>query len=464
MTEFSKLKPVLAAVSVAAAMTFMSASAVAHSKHSISAEAVKLNATLDQNQGGVVEGIRNRPDWADRINVSGLINVDTTWQNRTPVVTNVSNAPSGFESFYKTPRLDYFGEGEEANDIALADANVFVDARVNDWVNAHVALQFRQDNGLPALRRFFKDSHFDPKDLKQLDSDSEEGNADDLFDELRHDRLRVDEAYFTIGDLERNPIYLRAGHFYVPFGDYQRYPMTDSLPKLLSMTSQTALQLGFVSDAGVSGAVYVFRGLPTDDTTHSYSDGRVRVRNWGAQVAYATDMGDQSYKVGFGYLHNMADVDYISAGLFSAGFGLYAGKYHKDVGAISLYGDGRWGAFDAGVRYVGALEEFSLYDMPFKDDGASPWAFSIDGGYTFALDNYHTRLGVTYQKSGDAKNLGPLWQGLPKQRYGLDYQINLLSHTDLAFELIRDRDYAVANGGTGRKVTIGTVRLSVAFA
>jgi len=427
-------------------MVFLSSQAVAGNTP-ISPEAVKMNATLDQNQGGVVEGKRNRPDWAERINVSGLINVDATIQSRTPGFRSESQGESWN---YNSKYLDYFGDHNHssATDLTLADADLFVDATVNDWVSTHVALLYRDNDGLQALRQFRKDNEFDPKDFKMHTQWSHGRDHDN--------DIRVDEAYFTIGCLERNPFYLRAGRLYVPFGSYQRYSVSDSLTKLLSMTSETVLQIGAVSDTGWSGALYTFRGINRDDHDHDEPSGKIRIRNWGAQVAYARDMGDMTYNVGVGYLNNMADVDFIRTGLNN--------HFDDSIPALSVHGDVVFGPFDVGFRYVTALDEFSPSDISFRDDGANPSAYSLDAGYSFETRDRHSRLAVTYQHSDEAKNLGPLVQGLPEHRWGVDYQINLMSRTDLDFEIIRDTDYGHEDGGTGKDITVGTIRLSVAFA
>jgi hypothetical protein len=488
MTEFSKLTPMIIAVSMASALSFASDAAIAGdiyhaNKHHhkwvgqsthvtpISAEAVKLNAALDQNQGGVVEGKRNRPDWIERINISGLINVDAVFSSRTPEVLDFTDVKKN------TPYvLDAFGSDRSANDIALADANIFVDACVNKWTTTHVAFLFRDHDGLQAIRQFRKGDVFDPKDLrvKLWSNNSVQNfnvNADSLG--LPDEGFFVDEAYITIGNLERSPFFLRAGRQYVPFGDYERYTMTDSFTKLLSMTSATALQAGYVADMGpgvFNGSVYAFRGLSQDNEFHDATDGKIRVRNWGAHVGYAQDSDNYQFNLTAGYLHNMADVDFISVGLRDRNEDetTPADFYEEAVGAYSLRADASVGPFDAGVRYVAALDEFEPSDVFYDDEEvegpAKPKAVTVDLGYTFDMMNHHSRLGVTYQHSKEAKRVGPMLMGLPQTRWGVDYQINLLNRTDLAFELINDKDYAVDNCGSDHHRTIGTVRLSVAFA
>lgn len=487
MSEFRKLAPVLIAVSMASALIIVSPNvsagdtvegyhpAYAHPHHvavtPISAEAVKLNAALDQNQGGVVEGKRNRPDWAERINISGLINVDAVMSNRTPEVEDFNSLK------LTTPYiLNTFSSERSANDIALADANLFIDACVNRWTNTHIALLYRDGDGLQATRQFRKNDIYNPKDLlvRVWSNDSVQNfnvNSDGL--RLADEGLFVDEAYITIGNLERSPFFLRAGRQYVPFGDYERYTITDSFTKLLSMTSATALQAGYVADMGpgiFSSSVYAFRGLSQDNATHDATDGKIRVRNWGAHVAFAQDHEDYQFNLTAGYLHNMADVDFIAAGLrgrnqFSD---LPSGFYEEVVPAYSLRADGRMGPYDAGIRYVAALDEFAPTDV-YYDDGltegpAKPKAVTVDLGYTFPLLNHESRVGITYQHSEEAKRLGPMLMGLPLTRWGIDYQINLLSRTDLAFELIDDKDYAEDHCGDDNHRVTGTIRLSVAFA
>jgi len=475
MSQFSKLKPVVVAVSIASAMVFANSALANYPNHitPISAEAVKMNAALDQNQGGVVEGVRNRPDWAERVNVSGLINVDAVVRSRTPVLRETGIQ---VDDEQEAVRLDQFGRKKTATDIALADANIFVDAKVNDWVKAHVALESRDNRGLQTLQQFRKGINVDEYALFDVDGDEIDGGLhEDLnyltnFENDDDYRLSVDEAYFTIGNLERNPMYLRAGRMYVPFGKYQRYQITDPLTKYLSATSATAVEFGAVSDSGLSGAVYGFRGLPRSNADHENSNGRIRVQSWGAQVAYAQEFGEScNYDFGFGYLNNMADVNFIRAGLRH--------KFDDRVGAFSFHGDLQLGVWDFGVRYVAALDEFNGEDTPLLFDGddnddrdreAKPWAATFDVGYSFDAFDRHSRLGLTYQKSKHTRGLGPWFVGLPQTRYGAEYQINLLNHTDLVFDVHHDKGFAYRSddgehhGGKG--VTVGAARISVAFA
>lgn len=496
MSQFSKLKPVVVAVSVASAMVFTSSALANYSKPitPISAEAVKMNAALDQNQGGVVEGVRNRPDWVERINVSGLINVDAVVRSRTPVLRE-TDVRVDYDLY--AARLDAFGRKKTATDIALADANLFVDAKVNNWVNTHVGLQLRENRGLQALQQFRKGNNFDAEQLARYDAHGDiddaylDGTAyfSDFSTEEAEGRLRVDEAYFTIGNLEQNPFYLRAGRMYVPFGKYQRYQITDPLTKYLSATSATALELGAVSECGLSGAIYGFRGTPRQHHSFGYNDdpycerertnGRIRVENWGAQVAYAQEFGEScNYDLGVGYLNNMGDVDFIQAGLRN--------KVHKRVGAYSLHGDLQLGEWDFEARYVSALDNFGgddvplLYDHGDDDDDrdSKPWAFAIDAGYSFDAWDHHSRFGLTYQKSKHTRGLGPWFVGLPKTRYGAEWQTNLMRNVDFVLDVHHDKGFAHRSGWSGdneiynvrgrehhggRSVTVGAARLSVAF-
>lgn len=500
MIQFSKLKPVVVAVSVASAMVFTNSALASFPNHitPISAEAVKMNAALDQNQGGVVEGVRNRPDWVERINVSGLINVDAVVRSRTPVLRQTDIYTDGD---WEIIRLDQYGRKKTATDIALADANLFVDAKVNDWVNTHVALQLRENRGLQALQQFRKGNNFDVKELAVYDAYGDfvyggyDGYLTDFGLEEAEGRLRVDEAYFTIGNLERNPFYLRAGRLYVPFGKYQRYQITDPLTKYLSATSATAVELGAVSECGLSGAVYGFRGVPRShgryNEEYEYyeenSNGRIRVESWGAQIAYAQEFGEScNYDLGVGYLNNMADVDFIHAGLRH--------KNRDRIGAFSFHGDLQLGGWDFGVRYVTALDEFDGRDVPLLFDrvggagywdensdewrrhhrDAKPWAATFDVGYSFDAWCRHSRIGLTYQRSDHTRGLGPWFVGLPKTRLGAEWQTNLLRNVDFVLDVHHDKGFSHHCGGDsydddhrrshgGKSVTVGTARLSVAF-
>ena len=67
----------------------------------------------------------------------------------------------------------------------------------------------------------------------------------------------VDGAVITLGNTEKNPVYLAAGKMAVPFGNYETQMISDPLTLEIGETAEDALQLG-VEAGGFYGSVYAF--------------------------------------------------------------------------------------------------------------------------------------------------------------------------------------------------------------
>lgn len=388
-------------------------------------QVTKMESALNQNQGGIALNTSTTRDWFNRVTVSGQVAID---------------AFASSENSYR------FQENSSTNSaIDLPMANLFVDAQVNDWVKAHAGIHFH--------------------------SVSRDGLANVYKATYKDSDTRVDEAYVTLGNFAQSPFYVRAGREFVPFGSYKRFDITPSLTQMLTETRATALQAGFVMANGVNGAVYTFNGTDTDKNAHKH-----RINNFGANLGVANSYDNINYQASVGYLYNMADVNYINSGMISE-------NVDHTVDGVSVDASVQSGPFDASAHYVTALRSFSGQDVNTHGvftklaPGAKPSAWAVDAGYSFNTAGYASRLGLGYQHSSQANNVGPtvngvitpsgiplgLNYGLPKERYLAQYSVNVWKNTDLGFQVYHDRDYAKP-AGSDNKATTGVVRLTVNFA
>lgn len=385
-------------------------------------QVAKMEAVLNQHQAGSNASVPTN-DWFNRISVSGQFDLDA----------------------YMSAKNNYRfqNNGGNTNAIELANANLFVDAQINDWVKAHVGL------------------HFD----SNVERDGLENVQEAVYGNLNASWL--DEAYVTIANFAQSPAYLRAGREYVPFGSYDAHALTPSLTQMLTQTHATALQAGVVMANGFNASAYTFNGTDLDKNQAKNR----RINNFGLNVGYANSYNDVSYKASLGYIYNMADVSYIAAGR------QYNSVDHI-VGGISVDGSVKSGPFDANVHYVTALKSFALTDVNYLTNdgiaGAKPSAWGVDAGYSFAVAGHDSRLGLGYQRSSQTNNLGPesgevtfLNYGMPKQRYVAQYDINVWKNTDLGLQVYHDRsDSNVLSNllGGATKNTTGLVSLTVKLA
>ena len=123
------------------------------------------------------------PSWFDRIQISGVIEVEANYQ------TVDDNDPAT--------------DDEDSSDVDLATVELAIDARIVDHVDGHVLFKYEED---------------------------------DVF---------VDEGFITLTGSEAFPAYLIAGRQYVPFGNYDSHFVTDPNTLVLGETNEGALVLGY---------------------------------------------------------------------------------------------------------------------------------------------------------------------------------------------------------------------------
>jgi len=438
-----KLKPIVASMfllglvsgtAFAATTTTTTTTTTQTQLDAMKAKIAKMEAVLDQNQGGT--GLRTSSDWASKIAVSGLIDVDAIYSNRTP--GNRTN-DLGVTTFSRY-------NDQQSSDLNLGNAFLFVDSQINDWTKAHAALDLTYDHEFGIENR---------SSLVLRDA---------------HGPL-LDEAYIKIANFTESPFYAKLGRQYIPFGDYDIYAVVPTLTQLLSESRKTAATVGMVDPSGFNGSLYTFRGINRVNRGPEGQNTSTRIENFGVNLGFANAIDNMGYKLGIGYLDNMADVNYIAnTSLGSHTFGSAAG-YTDRVNAISVNAGMNNGPFDASINYVAALKSFNKADLYFKNpnDDAKPWAAAVNVGYSFPIVNNHpSRVSLGYQQSGEAANIGVIGGGLatggmPEKRYQLDYKFEVSPNTDVTFVLLHDRDYDKSDSGTDDNATTGVVRFGVKF-
>ncbi len=121
--------------------------------------------------------------WYERIQVSGLIEVEAANQKRD----------------YDDPTVS----DEESGDVDLATVELAFDAKVTDHVDGHVLIKYEDD---------------------------------EVF---------VDEGFITLSGGDAFPAYLMAGRQYIPFGNYDSHFITDPNTLLLGETTEGAVVAGY---------------------------------------------------------------------------------------------------------------------------------------------------------------------------------------------------------------------------
>jgi len=461
-----KLKPVLASI----VLLGLSSTAFAATKSNVNVQNQmislqnqinQLEQSINQNNGGTTSGggtalqkrLASCPNWYDSITVSGLINVDGILSSRRMnfLRTNVDDDALLINSLHQ------WGD-RSASDLALDNADLFVDARINKWTKAHIGLNYQNNN-----------NNYEIDNTKSPSSNPQGSNVNNSLIIKPWMNSLVDEAYVTFGNFCENPFYFRVGKQYVNFGNYDRFATVPTFTQLLSQTNETAATLGFVQN-GFYGSVYGFRGIPS---AKDNSNGTVNINNWGANLGWMMKQQGSRLNLQAGYLNNMADVDYVSASRdrnFFSGNSLTGTGYSAPVGAMSLDATGKMGMFDAYAHYVTSLEDFKRREINPEfnhgsaplNRGAGPSAIDVGAGLTTNVMNHKSRFGLDYQYSWDAVFVG--LYGIPEARVEGTFDMNVSRNVNVGLYVYHDQDYDVAEGGSGRGATTGVLHLGVMFA
>jgi len=247
----------------------------------------------EEKQGEILEKLK------DRVTFSGAIEVEASWS----------------EDF----------EGVSESDIALATAELGVEAKIVEWAVGTLNLEW-------------------------LDED---------------DKISVDEAFITLGGTEKIPATLKAGRYFVPFGAFETNTISDPLTLEAFETKEDAVMAGF-DVAGVHGGIYAFNG----DTNEGGGDDNIE--HYGAHIGYTLENDDLKVNAHLGYLSSVVDSDGLSENLdLEADYvgGLAAQASVTFVG-VTLTGE-----------YITAIDDYQ------PTDGASskPSAFHLEAGYSLEL-------------------------------------------------------------------------------
>lgn len=390
----------------------------------------QLERMINANDEGVVvtptgdRGHDFHPDWYNRIAISGLANIDTTFANRDPAFSSGVN--NGF------------------NRIALNTADLYIDATLNDYVKTHIGFQYSNN----------------------LTTGS-----------LTQNTVNLEEAYATIGNFAMYPVYLRAGKEVLPYGQFDRHPIIPTTAQMLTQTTDVAATLGFVADNGFNGSVSGFQG-PTQPQVANYAT-KTQFNDFTAHVGYTGDLQSLNMQLGLDYINNVGDTDYMNPSIIASqvqtvtvnNASVIALNNVNKVGGLAAYALFRYNAFDFGGHYATALTSFNYTaanqygsSATLALSGVKPSAWDAGAGYSFATMGYDSRFGLSYQGSKNAAAIRTTVYDVPKSRYAADYTVNLWTNTQLGLELRRDKDYSVADGGTGNFSNAGVIRLAVQFA
>ncbi|BBB15845.1 uncharacterized protein RVIR1_14000 [Candidatus Rickettsiella viridis] len=422
-------------------------------------QANKADLILDQNQPG---GFDQPCGWTCRINLSGWINTDAYLPNRPPVFLTFNPAFVPTTAVADPGNLIMVPSSGRASDLLLNNANLFVDARVNNWVTAMMSLVYSSLTGVPGSNGVYN-------------------IANSLFVYHPVNRTNLDTAYATIGNFQASPIYLRVGKEYVPFGQYDPYAFVQSEnpTQLFTEINQTVAQLGFVMPNGFYGSAYTFAGNP------KLSDGGStrRIQNGGVDIGFGLKLLSTKINVDAGWIANIADSNLLSSYYLNSlvtGASV-PGLPNQKVPAWDVNADMAFGPFDVNGHYVATTRSLA---NPVFINGSTPSGQTVVPGFLGKPNVWGLEAGLTFPVKAHQSRVALGWQQtthlatfLPKKRIYIDYLVNMAKWFDMGVAVVQDRDYNVGEGAildadgalvhlgaTNGKSTFGQLRASIKFA
>ncbi|MCW5590377.1 MAG: LbtU family siderophore porin [Legionellales bacterium] len=273
--------------------------------------------------------------------------------------------------------------------------------------------------------------------------------------------LRLNEAYATVGDLRWSPFYVTVGRKYINFGHYEDpHTVLNSLTQDLTEINATEIEAGYLQPQGFYLDGYAFRGLL------KRSNGATS-KNVGVDAGYEwqDDNNHNGYNLGISWIYNMADVLAVYPIVVFNHSTVVANTvtnalrtFNSTVDGVAVGLNGQWQDYDAKIEWVSALCPFSVNDVTFQGHGAKPSAGLLSVGYQFQAMQLSQHVGIGYQLSRQASSLG-----LPRQRYLMDWKIQVLPQADLIMTYARDKNYSLGDGGTSKSSQAFITRLSIHF-
>lgn len=435
----------------------------AYEQEVMQAQVNEMDWLLGRNQPG---GFDQPCGWKCRINVSGWINSDAYITN-TPPVFLVTNPFFNYPFLNLTPQSfpARMATNGRASDLLLNNANLFIDTRVNNWMNANVSLVYTSLSPVTGAQGIY-----------------EIPNSFLIYRPIS--RTKLDTAYATLQRFNVSPVYLRVGKEYVPFGHYDPYSFVSSEnpTQLLSEINATTAQFGFTMPSGLYGSVYTFAGQPR------LSDGGStrRIQNGGVNLGYTYTDCISSFNIDGGYIASITDTNFLSSYYTNTNVEFATnnipGLPDQKAPAYNVSAEFQWGPLDFNGHYLATTRSFRkplllAFPAPFTPELLSVltfkkpklWGFEL--GLTFPAIANQTRLAIGYQAT---KHLAGI---LPSQRIYVDYLMNISQWFDVGVAIFQNKDYSFgedqvvgenggvfAMGGTGNKSTVGQIRASIKFA
>lgn len=266
-------------------------------------------------------------------------------------------------------------------------------------------------------------------------------------------RIRLDQGYLTLGNLNRSPVYFTIGQFYVPFGNYSSLMISSTLPDMIFQTRARAVELAYEHSCnqGPYAQVFAFNG----DTDTKNSD---NINNLGANAGWSYSKGDAwNFDTSLGVIANVADSIGMQQTNLPAGFAGFSVSnpakanpeaLARQVPGVSAHLNFGIGQFGMNTEYDTATNEFAAQDLMYNGHGAQPAALNVEGYYNFHVMDKPSAVVASYGQSWQALALGA-----PQYRYEASVLTSVWKDTLQQIEFRHDINYASNDSASGAGVT-----------
>ncbi len=186
--------------------------------------------------------------------------------------------------------------------------------------------------------------------------------------------LRMDETHITLGNLNKFPLYAKAGRTYLPFGRYKTQFITDAITYTAASTMAEIGQLGFEA-GGAYGSAYIYGGRTMDDTNDTLDHygatlGFSQESNDGMTINMMIDVG-VDYLSDFGDVGTAADAD-TTCGILPVISTVGSWDNYDYVAGIVGHASLAFGPIFFNGEYMTALDTFQPEFLAFGSEGAEP--------------------------------------------------------------------------------------------
>jgi len=357
---------------------------------------------------------------------------------------------------------------------SINNVDLFLDTAINCWVNAHFDLAY--------VNASIKSRNY--------------GDADVDWNNVYHSSasLKVNQAYLLLANPAVTPIFIQIGRFNLNFGDYQPFPINESLTQLISEVRTGGIIAGAIFDNGfyASGswsmaeqtlANFDLAG-PVGAGEHGLSENVAR--NFAAKAGFRGQVCNVFINTNASWISDIRDANYINGAFAFLNQEIFDSWIWQNLvlvnqfftieraSGVALHADVKIDRFALGADYVSALNNLNP-----ESDHSRISAWGVNAGVDFNPCQFPTTIAVGYQGSHEADifltHVSPPFAGppspgipapfligniLPQKRYVASITTIILPNTSVALQWVQDKDFGFNHGGTGNSSNLVTLRVS----